>query len=148
MASNVVMPPWAADKKVTLPQLEPFAGVEPPSANEIRDLCRFHSPECVDILLDIARRSKSDQSRLTAANAILDRGWGKPVQSIADPDGSPLGSGFLSRLQGLDIQELRSLAIDAEFSVITGNERPGKKRGRPKKALPKGDDEPNGEDNA
>jgi hypothetical protein len=138
------MPPWAAEKKETIPQLEPFNGREPPSSNEIRDLCRFHSPECVDILMDVARFSKSDQARLAAANAILDRGWGKPVQSLADPDGSPLGSGFFSRLQGLDIQELRSLAIDAEFSIISATqpeEPPKRKRGRPRKALPQGDGE-------
>lgn len=136
MANPVVMPPWAADKKEQIPQLAPFAGRETPEATEIRDLCRFHSPECVDILMNIARSSRSDQARLAAANAVLDRGWGKPVQSLSDPDGNPLGSNFLSRLQGLDMQELRSIAIDAEFSVITGSEEAPKKKGRSRKKLP------------
>lgn len=130
-----VAPPWADQKVDKIPQLAEFEGLDVPTSTEIRDLCRFRSPECVDILMNIAQSSKSDQARMAAANAILDRAWGKPVQSLSDPDGSPLGVGFLSRLQGLDLQELRSLAIDAEFSVLSENNPPPKKRTR-KKALP------------
>lgn len=122
----VVMPGWAQDTRKPLAALAPFVGQSTPASTEIRDLCRFHSPACVDILMDIAEHGRTDAARLAAASAILDRGWGKPVQAIGDPDGSPLGTGLLSRLQGLDLAELRGLALDAEYSVKPAKKRPRK----------------------
>jgi hypothetical protein len=46
------------------------------------DLARTHTEESINTLADIMRNSKSDPARVTAANCILDRGWGKPAQMV------------------------------------------------------------------
>ena len=45
----------------------------------IEDLARQHSHEAIAALIDEARHGKG-APRVTAAIAILDRGWGKPVE--------------------------------------------------------------------
>jgi hypothetical protein len=47
----------------------------------IRELARTHTQEALDVLLTILRDPKaSSASRVQACNALLDRGWGKPIQ--------------------------------------------------------------------
>jgi hypothetical protein len=38
-------------------------------------------------LAGIARNGRSDQARVAAAQALLDRGWGKPAQTHTGEDG-------------------------------------------------------------
>ena len=50
---------------------------------EIRSLARSHSRTAVRVLVDIMRSDDATPAvRLSAANAILDRGWGKTAQPI------------------------------------------------------------------
>ena len=44
----------------------------------ISELARAYTREALDTLVDVARTGKSDASRVAAANALLDRGFGKP----------------------------------------------------------------------
>jgi hypothetical protein len=37
-------------------------------------------------LIEIAEHGENESARVTAANAILDRGWGKPAVPAAAPD--------------------------------------------------------------
>jgi hypothetical protein len=56
-------------------------------------LCQAHTGDMVAVLVEIANsRNASPASRAVAAQAILDRGNGKPLQAVAhgDPDGNPL----------------------------------------------------------
>lgn len=49
----------------------------------IRNLAREHTEEALSTLVEIATDKLAPQSaRVSAACAILDRGWGKPMQSI------------------------------------------------------------------
>ena len=48
----------------------------------LSDLAKEHTPDAVKALADIMRTSESDQARVAAATAILDRGWGRPMQSL------------------------------------------------------------------
>lgn len=54
----------------------------------LSDLAKTHSHEALETLLDVARNGRTDAARVSAANAILDRGYGKPAvkeeQSIVD----------------------------------------------------------------
>jgi hypothetical protein len=59
----------------------------------LMQLCQAHTEEMVGILLSIARsRQTSPQARTSAAQAILDRGNGKPVQSheVGGKNGGPI----------------------------------------------------------
>ena len=50
---------------------------------DIRSLARQHTALAIKTLVGIAsQRSASDSSRVAAATALLDRGWGKPKQEL------------------------------------------------------------------
>lgn len=48
----------------------------------ITDLARKHCPGALKELAKIATKGKSEQARVAACNALLDRGYGKPVQQL------------------------------------------------------------------
>jgi hypothetical protein len=50
---------------------------------EIRSLARSHTRTAVNVLVGIMRsKDATPAARVSAANAILDRGWGKAPQAI------------------------------------------------------------------
>lgn len=53
----------------------------------VRDLAREHTEAAIKAL---AEALKDDRHRVAAATALLDRGWGKPVQEVTGADGGPL----------------------------------------------------------
>ena len=59
---------------------------------EIRSLARSHTETAIKTLVGIMQESKAPPAaRVAAAQAILDRGWGKPSQPIdGDGEGGPL----------------------------------------------------------
>lgn len=66
-------------------------GGRPKSHGELRALALSHAPEMLEILLKIARESKDEKARVSAADKVLDRGLGKATQMLAnDPDAGPL----------------------------------------------------------
>jgi hypothetical protein len=53
------------------------------SLTEIRLLARCHTRTAIHVLVGIMRaKDATPAARVSAANAILDRGWGKVVQAI------------------------------------------------------------------
>jgi len=58
------------------------AGGRPKDENNIAELARSYSTEAIDTLVDIMRSAKDDRVRGTAAQALLDRGFGKPKVEI------------------------------------------------------------------
>lgn len=58
-----------------------------PKANvQVRDLARKHTADAVKALVE-ALKDKSGATRVAAANALLDRGWGKAAQPLTGEDG-------------------------------------------------------------
>jgi hypothetical protein len=47
---------------------------------DLRSLARAHTELSIQTLAGIARNSTSDQARVAASQALLDRGWGKAIQ--------------------------------------------------------------------
>jgi hypothetical protein len=47
---------------------------------DLRSLARAHTELSIQTLAGVARNSSSDQARVSAAQALLDRGWGKALQ--------------------------------------------------------------------
>lgn len=45
-------------------------------------LARQHAPEAISALLDIAKHGKQEAARVKACEAILDRGFGRPRESV------------------------------------------------------------------
>jgi hypothetical protein len=57
------------------------------SLTEIRSLARSHTRTAINILVGIMRSNDATPAaRVSAANAILDRGWGKAPQAIQNSD--------------------------------------------------------------
>lgn len=56
---------------------------------EIRSLARSHTESAINCLAGIMNKdSAPEAARISAANSLLDRGWGKALQVIAgDEDG-------------------------------------------------------------
>ena len=51
----------------------------------ISELAREHGEAALAALVQIATAGESEAARVSAANAILDRAYGKPTQTIAGP---------------------------------------------------------------
>jgi hypothetical protein len=58
----------------------------------LTEICKAHTPEMVELLLQIARGRKATSAQLKAIDSILDRGNGKPTQTTAmtGPAGGPV----------------------------------------------------------
>jgi HEAT repeat protein len=59
---------------------------------QIKSLARSHTETAINVLVGIMNKeSAPESSRVTAAEALLSRGWGKPSQAIdGDGDGGPI----------------------------------------------------------
>lgn len=55
----------------------------------ISELAREHTDLALSVLAEVARGGSSDSAKVAAANALLDRGYGKPPQSIEHSGGLP-----------------------------------------------------------
>jgi hypothetical protein len=63
----------------------------PRSVTEIRSLARSHTRTALNVLVAVMRNTKATPpARIAAANAILDRGWGKATQAIENGDDGAL----------------------------------------------------------
>jgi hypothetical protein len=63
----------------------------PKTVTEIRSLARSHTRTALNVLVGVMRNTKAAApARIAAANAILDRGWGKAAQAIENGDDGAL----------------------------------------------------------
>jgi hypothetical protein len=54
-----------------------------PNGESISELARTHTTEALQTLVEICNAKLNEpRDRITAANAILDRGWGKSKESV------------------------------------------------------------------
>jgi hypothetical protein len=64
-------------------------GGRPKEIGEVRDLARQHTPQAIEALQSIMNEQQAPASaRVAAAEALLNRGWGKPTQMIAGDEGA------------------------------------------------------------
>ena len=59
------------------------AGGRPRDEHKVAELARSYSIEAIDTLVDLMRHGKDDRVRGTAAQALLERGWGMPRVEVA-----------------------------------------------------------------
>lgn len=64
-------------------------GGRPKAADDVRDLARQHTVAAVEKLV-FWLASDNPKASVAAANSLLDRGWGRPVQAVSGPDGEAL----------------------------------------------------------
>ena len=53
------------------------AGGRPKDEHKVAELARSYTTEAIDTLVHLMRNGKDERVRGTAAQALLDRGWGK-----------------------------------------------------------------------
>ena len=64
-------------------------GGRPKDESRVTELARSYASEAVETLVHLMRHARNERVRGTAAQALLDRGWGKPkVEVVADGTGS------------------------------------------------------------
>lgn len=56
----------------------------PEDIKHVRDLARDYTLDAVETLADVMHTG-GPAARVAAANAIIDRGWGKPEQTVQGP---------------------------------------------------------------
>jgi hypothetical protein len=57
-------------------------GVSNKLTRPLRELAALHSEGCIAVLVELRDHAEAEQVRLAAANALLDRGHGRPRQEI------------------------------------------------------------------
>jgi hypothetical protein len=61
------------------------------SSAEIRSLARAHTEKAINALVGIMNQPKAPAAaRVSAAQVLLDRGWGKATQPISGDEDNPL----------------------------------------------------------
>ncbi len=67
-------------------------GGRPKELKGIKELAQNNAELAIMALIRVAQHGKSESARVMAANSILDRGFGKPVQSteVSGVDGKPI----------------------------------------------------------
>jgi len=63
---------------------------EGPSPEALRKLARSHAPECLETLLEVMRRGRSDSARITAADLLLNRAYGRAVLTPLEGEAAPV----------------------------------------------------------
>ena len=58
------------------------AGGRPKDEHRVAELARSYTIEAIDTLVELMRAGKDERVRGTAAQALLDRGWGKPKVEV------------------------------------------------------------------
>jgi len=61
------------------------------TVTEIRSLARSHTRTAINTLVGVMKsKDATHAARVSAATAILDRGWGRPVQALENGDNGAL----------------------------------------------------------
>lgn len=80
---------WGAGKSANPGGRSPRVG---PNGETISALARAHTAEALATLVEVCNgKFNEPKDRVSAANAILDRGWGKPKESV-DIDANVTGN--------------------------------------------------------
>lgn len=84
----------------------------------LSELARQHTDVALTALVQVATKGESETARVAAANAILDRGYGRPTQSHehSGPDGGPISVADLT-----NATEEQLAALEAVFGPLAGS---------------------------
>lgn len=77
----------------------------------LSELARSHTTTALNVLVSVAQKGESESARVAAANAILDRGYGKPRQAHehSGPNGGPIQTVDLTNVSDDDLNRLEAL---------------------------------------
>ena len=99
---------------------------------ELAEMAKGHAEMALATLADIAQNSSSDAAKVSAVNALLDRGYGKPSQALEHEtkDGELISFYDLSSLTDEQLDSLEEIltvlgqsAADGDVEIGEGNAR-------------------------
>jgi hypothetical protein len=88
-------------------------GGRPKAATAMTAEARRYAIESIHALVRTMRRAATDQARIAAANALLDRGFGKPTQAVDFTLMKKIGEMSLDELTALEEQITGSVMATA-----------------------------------
>ncbi|MDR3420148.1 MAG: DUF5681 domain-containing protein [Xanthobacteraceae bacterium] len=91
-------------------------GGRPRALASVMHEARRHTFEALRVLLKLMRTAESESVRLNAAEAILSRGWGKPIQAF-QVDGR-----FLTK-KLTELSEAEISALEGRLAMIEPNQQ-------------------------
>lgn len=83
MSENTQQTKRKAPKTAFKPGTSPNPGGRPKRTPEELDLiaaCKAKTPDALDVILDIMQNGEKEQTRLAAAQSVIERAYGKPTQ--------------------------------------------------------------------
>ena len=86
-------------------------GGRPKAVHSVQELARKHAPEAIKTLADIAKKG-TPAARVSAAIALLDRGYGKPPQFNTGDAGS------FKRAVEMSDDELSAIAAGPKLTLV------------------------------
>ena len=101
--------------------------------NEVETAAQRHARMAVEVLVKKLKIGVNESARITAAKAILDRGYGKPAVGglPEDPPTSPIGAEMRAEARKFSLLAIEVLRRIAEFgSLRVGRESPFGPRAR------------------
>lgn len=97
----------------------------PPIIREVQELAREHTPEAIEMLHQIMTdRKQNGSARVQAATQLLDRGWGRPKQSVdvkVDHNASGLANAIAAaqeRMMQRAVEATRANVIEGEIVAV------------------------------
>ena len=82
----------------------------------MKQLARQHTALAIQKLAHIAEHGHSEMAQIAAANALLDRGWGRPTQPVSGDDETPLVGIGCTAVAPLSAEERAALVA----SIVQG----------------------------
>lgn len=73
----------------------------------LSELARAHTAVALGVLVEVAEKGESESARVSAANALLDRAYGKPRQAV-EHSGN-IGTYDLSKLSDDELDRLENI---------------------------------------
>jgi len=83
---------------------------------DIGALARAHAPRAITLLADAMETAETDKDRIRAAEAVLDRGYGKPSQAIIQ---IPANRRQAALLAGMSDNQLVSIIESKKLPRLT-----------------------------
>jgi hypothetical protein len=104
----------------------------PPAPVDIAALARVHGPRCIDVAVELLGDA-DPKVRLATVIALLDRGFGRPMQTISTPDGdSPIALHLLAaKLVSAEIMERMAEREQQQPATIDGHAERGNGEAKP-----------------
>jgi hypothetical protein len=93
-------------------------GGRPRALVDVMSEARRHTFEAIRVLLRLMRTAESEAVRLNAAEAILSRGWGRPIQAF-QVDGRFMTK-KLTELSPTELSDLEARLANAEPQGLLG----------------------------